>query len=406
MCSQAVWNGDPLVDLTPNGKRSTYSEAEARAEMAARLDNRRQEIEETILLRVVGSLGDRERDDPEYQAGLRRAVAAGVDYGIAALRLADGEVPPISIDLLSQARIAARQRVPIDAVLQRYIAAQSVFDQIVLHEAGMDSRLNKCAAFLTTSASLAFQALAAAASREYAHVQRQKPPSQAAARLARIARLLDGQPARTDDLKYDFAAAHIGVIAEGHEALTYVRSLSNALEGNLLVARPEAALVWAWLGMRQPISRDRLLQTTEPLWSLDCALGLGEPGVQMAGWRKTHEQARIAFAHASQSRPKPTLYADVAVVHSARTDRMLYSFLIDRYLAPLEGGRGDGSSLRATLRAYFDAGCNTAAAAAALGISRRTVSNRLKTVEARVGRPIRYLALELQLALRASERDI
>src|SRR5262245_29104510 len=110
----------------PSTKRPTYSEAEARAAMAARLEARRPEIEETILLRLAASLGDREANDPEYRAGLGRAVQAGATYGIAAICLNDGEIPPIPVELLGQARTAARSQVPIGAVLQRYIAGRAI----------------------------------------------------------------------------------------------------------------------------------------------------------------------------------------------------------------------------------------------------------------------------------------
>lgn len=374
--------------------------------MAARLEARKEEIEETILQRMVASLEDREANNPEYEAGLRRAVPAGAGYGIAATRLDNGEVPPIPIELLSQARTAAKHQVPVGAVYQRYIAAQSIFNQSVLDEADKDRGLFRAAIHQTASVSLAFHALTAAVSSEYARAARSKPSSLAAARLARLTRLLDGEPARTDGLEYDFTAAHIGAVAEGAAALPYLRSLATTLNGQLLIARPRDDTIWGWLGLRKPPPWGDFLHATDALWPGDCLLGFGELSEDMLGWRRSHEQARVAFSHAANRQVQPTHYSHVAIAHSIRADELLYSSIRNNYLAPLETGRDGGSLLRDTLRAYFDTGCNRAAAAAALGVSRRTVSNRLNQAEARVGRPVHDLSLELQLALRVSDLDI
>jgi DNA-binding PucR family transcriptional regulator len=55
--------------------------------------------------------------------------------------------------------------------------------------------------------------------------------------------------------------------------------------------------------------------------------------------------------------------------------------------------------LRETLRAYFDAERNTASTAAALGIDRRTVRNRLRTIEGLIERPLGSSLLNLEIAL-------
>lgn len=66
-------------------------------------------------------------------------------------------------------------------------------------------------------------------------------------------------------------------------------------------------------------------------------------------------------------------------------DSLLTASLRELYLAPLEQERNGGEVLRATLRAYFSAGRNVSSTAAALGVNRRTVANRLHRVEERLG---------------------
>jgi DNA-binding PucR family transcriptional regulator len=56
--------------------------------------------------------------------------------------------------------------------------------------------------------------------------------------------------------------------------------------------------------------------------------------------------------------------------------------------------------LRQTLRAYFASGGNTSSAAASLGVTRRTVENRMRVIEDELGKPVSTCAAELELALR------
>jgi DNA-binding PucR family transcriptional regulator len=69
------------------------------------------------------------------------------------------------------------------------------------------------------------------------------------------------------------------------------------------------------------------------------------------------------------------------------------------HLAPLAAERDGGEALRNTLRAYFAAARNVSSTAAALGVSRKTINNRIHTIESHVGRPISTCAAELEIAL-------
>ena len=62
-----------------------------------------------------------------------------------------------------------------------------------------------------------------------------------------------------------------------------------------------------------------------------------------------------------------------------------------------------GEALRATLRAYISAERNAASAAAALGVSRRTVANRLRAVEQLVGSAFGAIVGDLEAALQLDE---
>jgi DNA-binding PucR family transcriptional regulator len=99
-------------------------------------------------------------------------------------------------------------------------------------------------------------------------------------------------------------------------------------------------------------------------------------------------------------------YADHALLTSMAKDEVLIASLREIYLTPLEAGRDGGAADRATLCAYFAAGRNGKSAAAALSTSRQTVSNRLKSVEKKIGRSLLACATDLELTLRLADHGL
>lgn len=57
-------------------------------------------------------------------------------------------------------------------------------------------------------------------------------------------------------------------------------------------------------------------------------------------------------------------------------------------------------TLRETLKAYLATGLNVSSTAAALGVNRRTVTRRLRSVEESLGRPLETCVADLEVALR------
>jgi PucR C-terminal helix-turn-helix domain len=388
--------------LTLKSQNSEYSEAEVRDVLAARLELRRGEIEEAVLRRIAAIADAGNSEDPEYQVGLRLAVSVAVAFGITAIREGPEELPPVPTELLSQARTAAKHRIQIDTVLQRYIAGRSIFDRILLDEAANDRRFSRTAVTtLAASAAAALALVARAVSQEHS-AAKAKTGTPAQTHAAQLTRLLNEEPVRATDLEYDFSATHIGVIGEGSDVMNGLRRLATAVDGRLLTGHPEGSEIWAWIGMRQPLPRDELVRATRVCWPSGSLIGLGELGKGVAGWRRTHFQARVAFAQVGQLAARPTHYADVAVIHSIIQDDLLCSSLFHLYLAPLEAERDKGITLRETLRAYFAASRSIVSAASSLGVSRQTVASRLRQIEGLIGCSIPGCATELELALLAA----
>jgi DNA-binding PucR family transcriptional regulator len=130
---------------------------------------------------------------------------------------------------------------------------------------------------------------------------------------------------------------------------------------------------------------------------------VGEPGEGLAGWRLSHRQAKAAMPIAERRGQAVLSYADVAVLASIARDDLLAASLRQLYLAPLETARDGGKVARETLRAYFTAERNISSTAAALGVDRRTVSNRIRAIEELLGRTLKSSATDLETALRLDE---
>jgi len=94
-------------------------------------------------------------------------------------------------------------------------------------------------------------------------------------------------------------------------------------------------------------------------------------------------------------------YADVAIEAATLRDDLLAKSLRQLYLEPLEQMRDGGKDARETLRAYFAAERNVSSTAAALGVDRRTVRNRIRAIEELLGRPLNVIAADLEIALRS-----
>jgi DNA-binding PucR family transcriptional regulator len=84
-------------------------------------------------------------------------------------------------------------------------------------------------------------------------------------------------------------------------------------------------------------------------------------------------------------------------------DELLATSLRQLYLDPLRGERDGGVVAMNTLRAYFAASGNASSAAAALGISRRTVGSRLAAIEDRLDLRLDAASAEIETALRLDE---
>lgn len=387
----------------PTSARAARSRSERLAE---RLRERRREIERALRARVW-AIGDPTGvGDPAYAPGLKAALDAALGYFLEGIETAEPSQLAVPTALAAQARLAAQRKIGLELVLRRCLAGHAVFCDFLLEEAQEEVRGRELARLLRAQAAL-LDALVEKVSEEHRDAERllleRRLDTGEKRKLESVRRLLDGERLDASGLDYELEGVHIGVAASGDDPNEALQALASSLRSQLLVVSPERELTWAWLGAPRRPSSEEIERTLGCLSFEDVAMALGEPAEGLSGWRLTHRQACAALPLAVSDSKQVVRYADVMLLASLLQDDLLRTSLRRLYLEPLEKERDGGEMARATLRAYFACARNVSSAASALGVSRKTVANRLHAIEDRLGRSIEDVDLEIAAALRLEE---
>jgi hypothetical protein len=388
------------------GVRAVATRRDARIELVALVRARRPELEDAIFARIrdvdSGLAGD---EDPEYVLGLRTAVAAAVDHALSGIELGEDGTRSVPPEAIAQARRAARVGVSVDTVLRRYVLGSTVLGDFLMQEADSECFAGQGVVLreMLSAQAAVLDHLMTAITDEYMRELDLSDRSPERRTAERVKQLLAGGHGDTADLGYDLDGWHLGMIASGTAAAATVSQIAVQLGCRLLSVRRGEDTVWGWLGVqRSPTPREIELAFRRSS-SADALVVVGEPGHGLEGWRLTHRQAQAALRVALHC-PRPfTRYADVALLASVLNDDILATSLLDIYLSPLGDSGNGGAVLRQTLRAYFAAERNASSAASALGVTRHTVENRLRTIEEKLGQTLRTRQAELEVALRLEE---
>jgi hypothetical protein len=366
----------------------------------------RPEIEEAIRVRAFAVASPSGAEAPGYLEGLRGAIVAAVDSALRAIGEGVERSEAVPPQIRAQARNAARSGVGLDIVLRRYAAGYSVLGDFLrqaVRQTGhgdeeTESRLQRDLAAL-------FDHLVEVVGDEYRDEAGKATRGDSGRDSAAISRLLAGELVDTSRIDYEFRGWHLGLLAWGAKTKPLLRALASTLDRRLLIAEAREGAISAWLGGRDEFSDDQLLQLAEvALSESDARLAVGEPGKDQAGWRMTHLQARKAYEVALHDRSPFVRYRDVALIATVLHDDLLRGFLTESYLRPLSIERGGARGLE-TLKAYFGSGRSVSSTAAALGVTRQTVTNRLRVIEERIGGSLESRGAELEAALRLSDLD-
>lgn len=357
---------------------------------------------EATATRVYAISDPHDVADPGYLQGLDAAIAAAVDYRLTVLEVSERDAPAAPLVLLAQARLDARNGIPLDTVLRRYLAGGALFGDFLVQEAEQADIPNKALRRLLAVQATLGDRLLEAVSEEHGREAKARPTTPEERGREYVKGLLAGrQPTGEIDLGYDLDAHHLGLMAEGEGAYEVMREVAKRLDRRLLAGRREEEPVWAWwLGGRCPLGVDETLKALSDVLAGPIVVTVGEPGEGLPGWRLSHRQAKAALPIAVRKGQSILRYADVILLASILRDDLVTTSLHQLYLEPLERLRDGGKAARETLRAYFAAERNISSTAATLGVDRRTVTNRIRAIESLFGRPIKEFETDLETALR------
>jgi hypothetical protein len=380
------------------------SDQSVRAALAERLRERLPELQGAVATRIYAISDPREVADPGYLQGLNEAVTAAVEYRLGVLEGGERQAPAVPAVLLAQARLDARDGVPLDTVLRRYFAGNALFGDFLVKEAERAEVPSSALRPLLAAQATFVDRLIAAVSEEHAREAKNRPRSAAERRRETVKALLAGELVDYSELGYDLDAHHLALLAKGKGAEELMRGVAQKLDRRLLaVRREEEPILACWLGGSRPLAAEEAMAALATAAPERVFVTVGEPGEGLAGWRFSHHQAKAALPIAERRGELVLRYADVAVLASIDRDALLATSLRRLYLEPLERMRDGGRVARETLRAYFDAERNISSTAAALGVDRRTVRNRLRAIEELLGYPLTGSLADLEIALRLDD---
>lgn len=379
---------------------SKHSLDEACAALASRLRERLPEIQAAIATRVYAISDPHDVADPAYLQGLNTALAAAIDHRLAVLEVGERRVPAVPPALLAQARLDARDGVPLDTVLRRYFAGSALFGDFLVEEAERAEVPNSVLRRLLGAQATLGDRLVEAVSEEHVREAKSWPSSTAERRRECVKSLLAGELVDRSELGYDLDAHHLALMAKGEGSPEAMRALAERLGRRLLAVCREEEPIWAcWLGGRRLLEAEEAMRALGEISPDRVFVTVGEPGEGLSGWRLSHRQAKAALPIAERRGQAIVRYADVALLASILRDDLVATSLRQLYLEPLERARDGGKVGGETLRAYFAAERNISSTAAALGVDRRTVTNRIRAIEDLFGRPLKDFATELETAL-------
>ena len=332
--------------------------------------------------------------DEDLLAAIGEAVRADLVDGFTAFRLEQRLPVALAFETGHWARRAAQARVPLPTLLRLFRVGQRVVWHEIcaaLDDAVGDPVLRESALRQITDVMLeAGDRQLTLQSDEYLAERDRLMRSRAQARLAVVQQVLADAKADASSLDYDLRAEHVAVVATGADAESALRALAQPRR---LIVQAGPDVVWAWFGVEPD---GRTLAS-----SSDVSFGIGRRATGRDGFVVSHEQARAAHALGSATGAVATRFDAISLEWLATRDRAAAKRFVSDELGSLVAGDDErGVRLLDTLEAYLAAGYNASSMAARLGISVRTASYRIRSIEELLGRTIASRNAELHTAIR------
>jgi hypothetical protein len=340
------------------------------------------------------------REAPGYVEALRGAIPSAVEHAFDVIEVGEERVGPTPAAIDTQAAASARSKVGLEVVLRRYAAGYSTLSDFLHQEfRALPGASDSIYTILQRDLTALFDQLIVEVSEAYRREESRTVPSPRRRQLDRIRRLLAGELVDPVGLDYPIEGSHLAVILTTDAPEAAAGSLAAALDRRLLIDEGSNGRCAVWLGGARPLDPEALDTAVATLVSEGRRLCFGEPGEGLAGWRRSRRQAEAAQLVAERGGSGAVRYRDVALEAAALRDPDLSHFLNETYVGPLSAGH---PPLAPTVQTFLELGRHASSTGAALGITRQTVTSRLRTAEERLGRPIDECATQLQTALRLS----
>jgi len=235
---------------------------------------------------------------------------------------------------------------------------------------------------------------------EYESERRRVTPTAEQRRLHLVKQLIAGEEADTQTLGYPLEHPQLGFICWGPAAAEAAGALIGVTAGPSLSVAASDEVVWVWVvrdGAPGDPARAAFADLEPPPGA---RVAVGEIAEGPGGFRLAHLQALSAYRAAKWTPGGVVFYRDAALEDLATRDAGAVEAFVAAELRGLDGDDTRSQRLRTTLLAYFRAGQNAKAAAAALGVHQQTVGERLRAAERTLGYPVADRRSELETALR------
>jgi PucR C-terminal helix-turn-helix domain/GGDEF-like domain len=395
------------------------------AAVAGSLDSRLAEIAQDVTEHLAAAI-----EPLRGEAAIVGVLRASVTENISALfhvfehgmPVDSIEAPPAAIEYT---RRLAQRGVPAGALIRAYRVGHERFLQWCLDELARQGRevptVVATASRIVGLSSGYIDRVTEQVFTAYGHERERWLLTQAALRAGRVRALLDDSQVDLGtveaELGYRLGQHHVGIIAwapgpaaEGTALARLERLIMSAAQAlacpgrPLLVPRDEAS-VWAWL----PLGRQADLQWEVVGKAVDDAdagtrLAAGAPAAGVEGFRRSHQQARLAHElalTAGPAGPRMTAFAQAGPVALLCADVSATRAWVHSTLGALAIDDEPQARLRETARVFLAAGGSFTATAEQLMLHKNTVHYRIRKAEEIRGRPLQQSRLDVELALSA-----
>jgi DNA-binding PucR family transcriptional regulator len=402
---------------------SSASATESAAAVSAALAKREADMSADIYQLIVREIPQLGRDQ-RIQAVLETSVAENVATMLHVLQH-DIDLEKVHAPTAAEeyARRLAQRGAPVAALLRAYRIGSARFTDWCLQELGQrtrDAAVVSAAGMRIAGVTNAYIDLVSEeVVSAYEGEKENWLRNQSVARAARVRALLRNEPvdvtAAETILGYRLRQHHLGVVtwttatAANGDALALLERATAEVaadagcDGRAMFVPQDEFAAWAWL----PLGARSDFAAPDPnLAGHRVRFAFGEPGLGVAGFRRTHQQALSAQAvalAAGPAGPPVTGFAEVAPLALMAGSLELLHAWVTETLGPLADDDEHNARLRDTLRVFLQENGSYKTTAERLTLHKNTVQYRVRKAEESLKHPIVQNRLRTELALLAAQ---